>query len=51
MGKLEKPDSNSIGLKNIEDRIVLIYGDEYGLEINSTPQKGTKIVIRFPKTD
>lgn len=51
LGKLEKPDSNSIGLKNIEDRIVLIYGDEYGLEINSTPQKGTKIVIRFPKID
>lgn len=38
----------NIGVKNVHKRIQLHYGDEYGLDIESAPGKGTKIVIRIP---
>ncbi len=39
----------SIGLRNVNDRIKLIYGDNYELDLDSTPQKGTKITIVLPE--
>ncbi len=39
---------DGIGLPNINDRIQLIYGGSYGLEINSTEGEYTKVVIRLP---
>ncbi len=38
----------SIGLKNIHSRIELYYGKGYGLQISSTPGKGSTITIRLP---
>ncbi len=38
----------SIGLRNVNDRIKLIYGENYELNLDSTPQKGTKITIVIP---
>nr|WP_227521933.1 sensor histidine kinase [Bacillus solitudinis] len=38
----------SIGLKNVHSRINLYYGSDYGLSIESTETKGTKIVINIP---
>ncbi|MBO7748942.1 sensor histidine kinase [Paenibacillus sp. MWE-103] len=40
----------SIGLKNVHERIRLMYGDAYGLEIDSGPgaETGTAIRIRIP---
>lgn len=38
----------SIGLKNVSERIKIIYGSSYGIEIDSAPGKGTKITIRIP---
>ncbi len=38
-----------IGLLSSKKRIELKYGKPYGLEIESVPQKGTCITIRFPK--
>lgn len=38
----------SIGLKNIHSRIVLYYGDGFGLKVESKPENGTKITIRIP---
>ncbi|WP_180951159.1 sensor histidine kinase [Marasmitruncus massiliensis] len=38
----------NIGVRNVHKRIQLHYGDEYGLEIESAPGKGTKIIIRIP---
>ncbi|MCC3373248.1 sensor histidine kinase [Cohnella sp. REN36] len=38
----------SIGLKNVHERIRLVYGEPYGLEIDSEPGMGTTIRIRIP---
>ncbi|MBC7959918.1 MAG: sensor histidine kinase [Vallitaleaceae bacterium] len=40
--------SSSIGLKNVCQRIRLIYGNEYGVELDSNPITGTKVVITLP---
>lgn len=40
---------NSIGLKNVADRIKLTYGEEFGLRIESKVGIGTKIYILLPK--
>jgi sensor histidine kinase YesM len=40
--------SKSIGLKNVNARIKLYFGEQYGLEIKSIPGKGTTAVIHIP---
>ena len=42
-------DSNRIGLSNIHQRLKLLYGEEYGLNIISEKNHGTEVVLRFPK--
>ena len=44
----ESGSGNGIGLKNVQDRIRMSFGEEYGIEIAS--QKGcyTKVTIRIP---
>lgn len=37
------------GLKNVNDRIKLLYGEEYGVKIFSRPGDGTRVEIRLPK--
>lgn len=37
------------GLKNVNDRIKLLYGQEYGVRIFSHPGEGTRVEIRLPK--
>lgn len=39
---------NSIGLRNVNKRIKIKYGDEYGLEIQSKTNTSTKVIIRLP---
>ena len=39
-----------IGVMNVHKRIRLLYGEHYGLEIQSIEGKGTIIEIRLPKT-
>jgi len=38
----------SIGLKNIHDRIRFLYGEAYGIKVLSTPQIGTIVSILIP---
>ena len=40
--------SRSIGLYNINQRIKLSYGAEYGVEITSEPERGTMVRVKFP---
>lgn len=40
--------SKGYGVRNVNERIRLIYGPEYGLSIASKVGEGTKITIRFP---
>lgn len=41
--------SHSIGIYNVNQRIKLYFGDEYGISFYSEPGKGTKAVILLPK--
>lgn len=40
--------SNSIGLSNINKRLHLYYGSEYGINIESKKQVGTKVILTMP---
>lgn len=41
---------NGIGLKNVQDRIKMSFGEKYGLEISSKLGCYTKVMIRIPLT-
>lgn len=40
--------TRSIGLKNVQDRIRMLYGAAYGLSIDSRPGCGTMVTVRLP---
>ena len=42
-------DGNGIGLLNIDERIKLSYGDEFGLSIESELDEGTTVTILIPR--
>ena len=44
----EAPEK-SIGLDNVNRRVELIYGEKYGIKIESTFDKFTKVIIDIPK--
>ena len=39
---------SGIGVKNVNERIKLYFGEEYGLRIDSEPDEGTEITIHLP---
>lgn len=41
-------EKHGFGLRNVNDRIVLAFGQEYGLQINAELGKGTKVILRIP---
>jgi two-component system sensor histidine kinase YesM len=42
---------NRVGLYNVQTRILSHYGDEFGLSIESTVNKGTSVTITLPKEE
>ena len=42
---------SGIGVKNVNERIRLYFGNEYGLFIESEPDEGTTIRIHLPAVD
>ncbi|MEG0276049.1 MAG: sensor histidine kinase [Coprobacillus sp.] len=44
----ELTDSKGIGVKNVNDRIKIYFGEEYGITVNSELDVGTTITIRIP---
>ncbi|MEI8094273.1 MAG: sensor histidine kinase [Spirochaetales bacterium] len=47
--RLQNPGSQvHIGLENVQERIRIFYGTEGGLEVNSTPGKGTEVRLTLP---
>ncbi len=42
------PGFNSFGLTNVQTRIRLLYGEEYGLIVESTKNTGTKTIVKYP---
>lgn len=39
---------SGLGLRNVHARIFMMFGDEYGLQIDSIEGKGTEVIIRIP---
>lgn len=44
----ENGDDTHIGVRNVSQRIHILYGSEYGVEVYSTKNIGTKVVIHIP---
>lgn len=44
----KKSDSKGIGLRNIQERIKLNFGEEYGINILSSEEVGTTVIIEIP---
>ena len=38
-----------MGIKNVNDRIKIYFGEEYGLTIQSELDEGTRVTISMPK--
>lgn len=47
----EDASANGVGISNVNDRIRLMYGHDYGLTIKSEIEEGTKITYRLPKCE
>lgn len=46
---LIKTHATGYGVKNVNDRLALLYGENYELYIESAPGEGTKVTIHIPK--
>jgi len=40
---------DSVGLANVDERLRTVYGDEYGLVVETAIDAGTKVLVRVPK--
>ncbi len=45
----EDQDGDSVGLGNVDARLRQVYGDDYGLVVETAPGAGTKVTFRVPK--
>ena len=45
---VNKSRSTGIGIKNIDERIKLFFGDEFGVTVRSQLNKGTTVIVRIP---
>ena len=45
----EMNGKDSIGLWNIHLRMKMLYGESYGLELESEEGKGTRVYLKIPK--
>ena len=41
--------SDSVGLGNVDGRLRQVYGDDYGLVVETAPGAGTRVTVRIPK--
>ena len=39
---------SGIGIKNVDDRLKFMYGDRYGVDIDSEIRQGTRVTIKIP---
>ncbi|MGZ4643335.1 MAG: histidine kinase [Blastococcus sp.] len=44
------PGTHGVGLGNVDARLRSVFGDPYGLVVETAPGAGTKVVVRVPKT-
>lgn len=41
-------ENSSIGCRNVDNKLKLIYGEEYGIQMTSAENRGTTITVRMP---
>jgi len=41
-------ESKGYGVRNVDERIRLCYGEKYAMKVESVVGKGTKMTIHFP---
>ncbi|SDX58728.1 two-component system, LytT family, sensor kinase [Modestobacter sp. DSM 44400] len=44
------PDTRGMGLGNVDARLRSVFGDPYGLVVETAPGAGTKVTVRIPKS-
>ncbi|WP_313641837.1 histidine kinase [Paenibacillus sp.] len=42
-------ESSGYGIKNVQERLQLLFGSEYGIIIHSQPGIGTSVIVRIPQ--
>lgn len=47
----ERSDSSGIGVKNVNDRLKIYFGEKYGIHIESELDVGTTVSVRIPKVE
>ena len=47
-GTIEPSRTNGVGVRNVQERIRLSYGSDYGVRFESVPGEGTTAIIRIP---
>jgi two-component system sensor histidine kinase YesM len=47
-GNVEPSRSGGVGVKNVQERIRLSFGPEYGVRLESALGEGTTAVVRIP---
>lgn len=48
---MKKEYFSGIGIHNVDDRLKLLFGEQYGVRIESQPEEGTTIIITLPLND
>jgi two-component system LytT family sensor kinase len=44
-----RADGDNVGLGNVDARLRQVYGDDFGLVVETAPGAGTKVSVRVPK--
>ena len=47
----ERSDSSGIGIKNVNDRLKIFFGERYGITIRSELDAGTCVTVRLPRVE
>jgi two-component system LytT family sensor kinase len=48
-GRPETDDGQHVGLSNVDERLRNVFGDHFGLVVETAPGEGTKVSMRVPK--
>ncbi len=47
-GEITIDDKRGFGMANVEKRITMLYGEEYGISVDSEYEEGTTVTVRIP---
>jgi two-component system LytT family sensor kinase len=48
-GRPDTDDGQHVGLSNVDERLRNVFGDHFGLVVETAPGEGTKVSMRVPK--